>query len=211
MPLIMLIELWPEGSTIFYVLMFFDLIIYLYLTAGFIDANLQVLQGYRMEYLRLFKGYKYLLRLILALVVMSLIHTILNFGSLIILYPITRFFLRIDSTITILTCLFVSAIIVIIKLGFTFPLIIDKNLNVIEAVQASWQITKGNFWALIGLFFSFILIVAVGLLALLVGVFIAFPLIFLTYFIVYKKLLPNACLENDFIPPVVYPNQINQF
>lgn len=190
----------PAGNILFYVFLVFELIMALYLTAGYIDANLQVLNGERLDVTRLYKNFRYLAKFILGLLVLYFIHMAIYLCLLIVLVPVTLFILKLKSTITIFICLGIATIIVLAKLGFIFPLMVDKDLDIIEAVKTSWQMTTGNFWGLVGLLFVFIFIAATGLLALLFGVLIAFPLIFLTYYIVYRKLLTNIPLNNDWDP-----------
>lgn len=59
---------------------------------------------------------------------------------------------------------------------FCVPLIIDRNLGTLEAIQGSWIITRGHFWGLFGTALLLGLIAAAGLLLCLVGALLTVPL-----------------------------------
>ncbi|MEM7009629.1 MAG: hypothetical protein AAF462_10900 [Thermodesulfobacteriota bacterium] len=75
-----------------------------------------------------------------------------------------------------------------IKYQFAMFLIIDKNMGVIEAFKQSGRITQGAKWNLLLFLIFIILIMIAGALALLVGLFAAYPTVVIAVAYVYKKL-----------------------
>jgi len=88
-----------------------------------------------------------------------------------------------------LLLLIVPGIIFAIRLWFFEYFIVDKNLGVIESLKKSWEITKGNA---LNLFFFLILLALInilGFLALIIGLFLLIPILFLAPAFVYQKFL----------------------
>jgi len=67
--------------------------------------------------------------------------------------------------------------------------IVDQDAGALEAFKLSNQLTQGATWQLILLFLITIAIVVAGLLAFLVGLLVAYPVVLLTTTYVYRKLL----------------------
>jgi uncharacterized membrane protein len=73
-----------------------------------------------------------------------------------------------------------------VRLGqFQFA-IIDRNLGAIDGLKASWEMTRGNVWGYIGLWFVMVAILMLGAMALLVGLIWAYPTIFLATVVAYQ-------------------------
>jgi len=85
----------------------------------------------------------------------------------------------------------IPGIIFIVRFQFCIVAVIDKDLSIIDSLKYSWRITKNNFWRfiLLGLI-SFGLILA-GLIALLIGVFVAIMIIDIAYVVSYRILSNN--------------------
>ncbi|MEZ7821137.1 MAG: hypothetical protein QMB51_02405 [Patescibacteria group bacterium] len=85
----------------------------------------------------------------------------------------------------------IPGIVFIVRFQFCVVAVIDRDSSVIDSLKYSWKITKNNFWRfiLLGLI-SFGLILA-GLIALLLGVFIAIMIIDIAYVISYRILTKN--------------------
>lgn len=90
-----------------------------------------------------------------------------------------------------LLLLIIPGIIIAIKLQFLEYLIVDKKMG-FEAINKSWEMTKGVKWNLFvfGILLAFINIL--GFLALIVGLFITLPLSMVATAFVYKKLLSQV-------------------
>jgi uncharacterized membrane protein len=85
--------------------------------------------------------------------------------------------------------LIVPGIVFAVRLKFAVYLVIDKNLDPVEAIKTSWRMTKGSAWNLF--FFGIILglINLLGFICLIIGLFITVPLTMLATTLVYRKLL----------------------
>ena len=87
--------------------------------------------------------------------------------------------------------LIVPGIIFACRLAFVPYLIIDEKMEAMEALKASWAMTKGHGWTIFGMAMLAVLIVIAGLIVLIFGVIIsamwisaAFAIL---YYSVYKK------------------------
>lgn len=89
----------------------------------------------------------------------------------------------------------VPGIIFSIKLQFSEYLIVDKNVDAIDSIKQSWEMTKGVKWNLflLGILLGFINVL--GILALLVGTLITVPLTLVANVYVYRKLYSQINLK----------------
>lgn len=71
-------------------------------------------------------------------------------------------------------------------------LVVDKNMGPIQALKESARITMGSKKKLVAYFFASIGVVLLGLIALLVGLFVALPLVMIASAHIYKKLSGEA-------------------
>lgn len=85
----------------------------------------------------------------------------------------------------------VPGIIFACRLAFVKYLIIDEEMEALEALKTSWAMTKGHGWTIFGMGLLVIPIIIAGLIMLFVGVFIAGMWISssfaVLYYSVYKK------------------------
>jgi uncharacterized membrane protein len=89
----------------------------------------------------------------------------------------------------------IPGIIFSIKLQYTEYFIVDKKMDAIDAIKASWEITKGvkgNLF-LLGLLLGLINIL--GFLCLIVGLVITVPLSMVANAYVYRKLISQSSLK----------------
>ena len=70
---------------------------------------------------------------------------------------------------------------------FTIPFIIFGKLKALEAIEASILIVSRNFFAILLLMIVSIVLTALGLIALLIGIFFTLPIIFSMQYVIYKK------------------------
>lgn len=94
-----------------------------------------------------------------------------------------------------LILLIIPGIILMLKLQFFTYFIIDKNKGPLKALEASWEATKGNELNLLGLWFVFLGVAILGILALVVGLFVAIPVIMIAMAFVYRKLADGITPE----------------
>jgi hypothetical protein len=64
----------------------------------------------------------------------------------------------------------IPGIIVACRLAFVPYLVMDEDMDPIEAVEGSWRLTRGHAWQVFGLYFLAIPIFFIGLLLMVVGV-----------------------------------------
>jgi len=86
----------------------------------------------------------------------------------------------------------IPGIVFALRLQFAKYLVIDKEMGPVDAIQKSWNITKGITWNLFLLTLLLILINILGFIALLVGLFITVPLTMVANAFVYRRLLSQV-------------------
>ncbi|TSC89296.1 MAG: hypothetical protein G01um10143_677 [Parcubacteria group bacterium Gr01-1014_3] len=91
-----------------------------------------------------------------------------------------------------LILLIIPGIILAVRLKFFDYLIIDKGMNPIEALKASWAMTKGHVWELFVLLFVLALINLAGSLILFVGLLVTVPVSMMATVLVYRKLIEKT-------------------
>lgn len=82
----------------------------------------------------------------------------------------------------------IPGIYVGIRLHFYKYFIVDKGMGPIEALQASWDLTKGEFLNLLGLVILLFLANFLGVLCLGVGLFVSLPTTMVAHAAAYRKL-----------------------
>lgn len=87
---------------------------------------------------------------------------------------------------------FIPTIILMLKFQFFGYFIMDKNLGPIAALRKSAEITEGAKRDLFLFWVVMLGISLIGLIALIVGIFIAAPVIILAHAFVYRSLLAKA-------------------
>lgn len=96
--------------------------------------------------------------------------------------------------VTLGLCLFIiPGIYLALRLQFYAALIVEDNAGIIESLQRSWEITRGQGMSLFMLMLAMIGICILGLILLGIGIFVAMPLIYMMYAYVFRKL--NAPLQ----------------
>ncbi len=83
--------------------------------------------------------------------------------------------------------LIVPGVIFACRLAFVNYLVIDEKMEALEALKASWAMTKGHGWAIFGMFWLAVLIVIAGLLCFFFGVFISAMWITASFAVLYHS------------------------
>jgi uncharacterized membrane protein len=85
------------------------------------------------------------------------------------------------------------AVTIYLSLRFMFSqyIMIDKNVGIIEAIKKSGQLTEGIKWQLILLILALTGIIILGVLAVVIGLFVAIPLSMIASATVYLQLSGN--------------------
>ena len=81
------------------------------------------------------------------------------------------------------------------KYIFVLNLIVDKDMAIGAAFRESAKLTRGIKWRLLGLNVVMVLVFILGLMALVVGILVALPVIALADVVVYRKLAENKGLQ----------------
>lgn len=87
-------------------------------------------------------------------------------------------------------CLFfvIPGLYLAVKYGFYGFLIADKKLGAFDALKMSGQLTAGVKWLIVGFGFASMGIILLGALALGVGLFVAIPVVAVSFVFVYRSL-----------------------
>jgi len=89
--------------------------------------------------------------------------------------------------------LIIPGIFIVIKLWPYLFMVFDKNINAIDALKKSYEITTGSFWDLLLIMVVFILVNLVGTMALFIGLLVSVPITMIATAYVYRKLaFPEA-------------------
>lgn len=86
-----------------------------------------------------------------------------------------------------LVLLIVPGIFIGCRLAFVGYLVMDRKMDAIEAMKTSWQMTRGHGWTIFGMAMLAIPIIIGGVLALLVGVFVAVMWISAAFAVLYHS------------------------
>lgn len=84
--------------------------------------------------------------------------------------------------------LILPGIYLAVRLQYFTAVIVEDNGGIISSLKRSWEITKGNFWPLFLLGLTFFGIAILGILLFVVGIFVAYPLIYMMYAASYRVL-----------------------
>jgi hypothetical protein len=158
-----------------------------YLFGGAHKTALKQLRGERIELRDLFSGGPYFLRICGAVLLIGILASI---GGILCIFP---------------------AFIVAGLLMFTIPLIIDRNMGVIDAMKASVEATKGD-WLMFALFALVLNIIASsGAIVCGIGALVSYPLFFTINSVAYRDRLGMAgaapVFRQEVPPPSAYAQQ----
>ncbi len=95
-----------------------------------------------------------------------------------------------------LVFLIIPGIYIFLRLWFYDFSIVDKKSGIMESLKESWEITRGNVLNLFFFFFVILVLNVLGIITLLVGLFITFPISFLAICYVYKELSKKETVLN---------------
>ncbi len=162
---------------------------------GMIKVYLKVFDGQPASLKDLFLHYKLFLKFILAQIVAGLV------GAVAVApFILTILFIFATDTIRVQNALFgffdgiliIASVLFIFYIGmrlmFVQYLVVDKELGPVAAVKGSFAITKGHVMSLLGFGVMSFLVAILGVLALVVGLFAAIPVISLATVYVYRKI-----------------------
>ncbi|MDQ2179140.1 hypothetical protein [Marinifilum sp. D714] len=82
--------------------------------------------------------------------------------------------------------LIIPGIYLLCKLVFVPYLVMDKNVDPIQAVKLSYYLTKGYFWTILGMGILSFFIIILGIICLVVGVFVSLVWVHSAFAVLYK-------------------------
>jgi hypothetical protein len=102
--------------------------------------------------------------------------------------------------------LIVPGIIVLCRLVFVPLLVMDKDLEPMQAVERSWQMTRGHGWKVFGMgILSFFILIG-GVIVFFVGIIISFMWIHSAFAALYQSILNENDDENPI--PILGVNEV---
>lgn len=99
------------------------------------------------------------------------------------------------SFLAILAVAVIFLIYVQIRLMFATYLVIDGKAAIFESIKKSWSMTQGKVWFLVLFAIQAVLVCLLGVLALLVGILVAIPVVTLAAGYLYVALADNGGKE----------------
>lgn len=199
------------------VLMLAQYALQLFLTAGQTVALLKLAQGRQVRFDEVFQGGRYVVRLVLAtlllflfmfpLVILCVLPAAVGAGLTTGAEPVIRFLV-----IGLGALIGIVAFIAVAARFYQYPyVLVDRDCGVVECLSASYQITKGHVLEVVGLGILASLIGISGILLCVVGLLFSIPLSMLIQTCTYVCLVgdtgrPEVVLEK---PPPADPDFID--
>lgn len=112
-------------------------------------------------------------------------------GEVFFEYIVTTFLTSVVAIIGLILFL-IPGIILTFRLQFAGVLVVDQQLNPLEALAKSWRLTKGWVWPLIGFNLLSFAIVILGIVLAFVGVLVAIPVVIIANIFIYRYLLQHS-------------------
>jgi len=124
----------------------------------------------------------------------------LSFSSSLFFKVLLGYILYTIIVIIGLIFLIVPGVYLAIKYRFIGYLMVDRGMEPIDAFKESGRITDGFKWNLLLFFILVGIIIILGLLAFIVGIFAAIPIVIVAEAYVYKKLSSNTVIHSHIAP-----------
>ena len=96
--------------------------------------------------------------------------------------------------------LMAGSMVVGLLFSFTFPLIIDRGMKGIDAVKLSIRAALANFWGLLGLGLTLMVLSLIGVCFCYVGAFLIMPITFGAHWLTYERVFGLAEAEEPAQP-----------
>ena len=188
-----------QGNALGGLLMFLiSVLIGMYFSGYFIRHAQNRFKGFGDLFKDVFTGKKignYFLAFILIVLVavgLSVVFAILNFTLAVAIN--SPFVMAIGYILFILFIFYLYA-----RLYFALFLVVDKGAGAVDAIEQSWEQTKGNEGQIILFFILSILLAILGLILFIVGLLFMVPVIFLAYSWFYVQLFDTEDAVEEII------------
>ncbi len=127
----------------------------------------------------IFKGFDVFLP---SLIFMILLMVAMFAGQVILgLFPLIGFFL---------STLYVMALSTVAMFGLFY--IADRRMDVVAAIQKSYEVVKSNFWIFLGLNIVAQVVSSLGVIACIMGIIVSMPMYYCAVAVVYRDLHPAS-------------------
>lgn len=170
------------------------------LHAGFYAMALRRFQGEAQEPAGVLEGFRYFSRALGLYALLLLIALPIGFvllvgaAGVIIALPDDAEFYVVLPTVTLLLWLLVPLAVALPGAAgfFAVPLMIDRDLGVIEALQQSWAVTQQRYLSYVGMTIIFFLVSLIGWMICWVGLVLTLPMLPLAQVCVYRHYFREA-------------------
>jgi hypothetical protein len=98
-----------------------------------------------------------------------------------------------------LICFIIPGLIIAVRFSLYGYLIIDKDMDPIEALKESWALVKGVSWRIFGFWLAGVIVYLAGLICFGVGVLFAFPTICIANALIYRTLWKQTHTRIDYM------------
>lgn len=180
------------------------------MVCGMYVCYFQAIDGEKVEFDGLFKGFSYFLPSLLVTIVIVL-PIIINFAIIYVPFVMAVMMgprMSEDEMLMLLGSVFGVDIIFTIfmvclhtLLMFAFPLIVDRKLSAWQAMKMSARAVWANLSGVAGLFGLGFVAALVGYLALCVGIYLVIPLMIAANVVAYRKVFPSPRQNFNEPPP----------
>jgi len=176
-------QLWlNENSMIYTIKDFLLTCILFWFFLGFLKITLDSVKGLKPYFSQLFSidVYKFL-HVVAGLFIIKCLSLIMTQLS---------FILAGNGLEILIACVYIGYLYIMIRLSFFMFLVLDdSSLSMIQGFQKSWELTEKNIFKLVLFYIVLILILFISCFALLVGFFIALPVVFLSLAYLYHHFI----------------------
>jgi hypothetical protein len=104
-----------------------------------------------------------------------------------------------------LVLLIVPGVIMLLRLWFVGFVVVDERIGPVDAIQRSWDITRGHTMDLLVFFLVLVGLNLLGVLCLGVGLLVTVPISGLAMAFIYRELKPKAAVAPAPAPEVATP------
>lgn len=180
------------------------------MVCGIYKCYLNAIDGQKVEFEALFKGFSYFLPSLLVtilIVVPMFILIAIMYVPLIMSTIMGNRLSQSELMTMMLSSLGVELVFTVIMvclhtlLMFAFPLIVDRNLSGWQAVKLSAKAVWKNLGGVAGLFGVLFGLSLLGYLALCVGLYLVIPVIIASQLVAYRKVFPSTNAQTFNNPP----------
>ncbi len=178
----------------------------------------RLIEGKKPDFSDLFKGFNYFVPALVSTLILVgplIVFSLIMWGSMIaVMVSMTdgRGHMNESAIFAVYGTMFAEGIVMAVVLGcihtfiiFTYPLIVERNLNGIDAFKLSAKASWANLGGVVNLILCQFALGFVGYLACGIGLYFTIPVMFAGVFLAYRRVFPNFQQQSmDPPPPTAY-------